>query len=653
MPKPLWTELEELIIVRPDLKPKFELDSQVVFSSKAAAKEYNFEPSRHIQRSNLGTKNAQCDVMRVAARQSIVTVLWQDGRTTKHPSTDLYLHYLDFEETEIWKGLHVLYTPMTGSSRGAVVESANFLERTVNLHLYNEDEQSKGIASTEKDPVTASILEIKTTHSRTLGRTIRYGSIVLLTDFEQAFAPPLGNKMGVSSFEDFEWGEHLLIGTEAALARIGGEMMSKRQQGELSIQRKPRVAADAHEIDWFGFVIDLRMDGMIVVQLPAGRKISVSMDEVALLNDEINDEYSYYDFPDDDSSSGHSWGTDPFERELQAPWTTEDGATVENPNAGDWEDDEMGENDFEKKETQTDDEAVPANIPSDEVENSEELFATIKTHKESSVPVFEVLEQAPSDHFFYSLRSSSSKKFLSHLRKEYEILQSSLPETIFVKAYEDRTDLLRVLILGSKGTPYEDAPVLIDFYLKPTHPTDPPKAHFHSWSNGYGRMSPNLYEEGTVCLSLLNTWTGEGSEMWDAKKSTLLQIFVSIQALVLVFEPFFTEAGYESKQRTEEVNFFSRQYSEKAFILSRRFIWHVLQYPILGFEQDLKKIYTNAKLQEIMSNMRKLIDDQNKDMETKKNKSSSWSDHVNFSKGGKLSLQKIHDELEKAMESLK
>lgn len=47
----------------------------------------------------------------------------------------------------------------------------------------------------------------------------------------------------------------------------------------------------------------------------------------------------------------------------------------------------------------------------------------------------------------------------------------------------------------------------------------------------------NLYEEGKVCLSILNTWSGDKSESWSAAGSSLLQAFVSIKGLVLVKEP--------------------------------------------------------------------------------------------------------------------
>jgi hypothetical protein len=60
-------------------------------------------------------------------------------------------------------------------------------------------------------------------------------------------------------------------------------------------------------------------------------------------------------------------------------------------------------------------------------------------------------------------------------------------DTILVRAYEDRSDLLRCLIIGPQNTPYEDAPFVIDWFLDSSFPQTPPQAHFLSWTNGNGR----------------------------------------------------------------------------------------------------------------------------------------------------------------------
>lgn len=99
------------------------------------------------------------------------------------------------------------------------------------------------------------------------------------------------------------------------------------------------------------------------------------------------------------------------------------------------------------------------------------------------------------------------------MQKEYRVLASSLPHNILVRVYADRSDLMRVLIIGPAGTPFAYAPFLFDVFLSPsTFPAEPPKVFFHNWGGGT-RISPNLYTEGKVCLSLLNTWPGEKSEV--------------------------------------------------------------------------------------------------------------------------------------------
>jgi hypothetical protein len=52
-----------------------------------------------------------------------------------------------------------------------------------------------------------------------------------------------------------------------------------------------------------------------------------------------------------------------------------------------------------------------------------------------------------------------------------------------------------------------------------------------------------------VCLSLLGTWSGEP---WRADQSTLLQVFVSIQSMILCDEPWTNEPGREMTRGTIE-----------------------------------------------------------------------------------------------------
>ena len=58
-------------------------------------------------------------------------------------------------------------------------------------------------------------------------------------------------------------------------------------------------------------------------------------------------------------------------------------------------------------------------------------------------------------------------------------------------------------------------------------------------------MCVPYHKDGKVCLSLLGTWSGAKGEMWEPAHSTMLQVIVSIQSLILVPQPYFNEPGYE------------------------------------------------------------------------------------------------------------
>lgn len=101
-------------------------------------------------------------------------------------------------------------------------------------------------------------------------------------------------------------------------------------------------------------------------------------------------------------------------------------------------------------------------------------------------------------------------------------------------------------------------------------------AYYHS---GGWRINPNLYEEGKVCLSLLNTWTGRGNEVWDSSTSSILQVLVSLQGLVLNSKPYFNEAGYDKQVGTAEGEKNSLSYNENTFLLNCKTMMSQMRRP--------------------------------------------------------------------------
>ncbi|XP_063708470.1 (E3-independent) E2 ubiquitin-conjugating enzyme UBE2O-like [Culicoides brevitarsis] len=159
-------------------------------------------------------------------------------------------------------------------------------------------------------------------------------------------------------------------------------------------------------------------------------------------------------------------------------------------------------------------------------------------------PVFQMEEFAPLCHrYFIETFTPSNKTFLAAISKEHKLLENDLPPGIFVKTFENRLDLISALIEGPIDTPYEGCLFMFDIQLHKEHPKKPPKVHY--WSFCENKLNPNLYTNGMVCLSLLGTWIGKSkTEQWT-ENSTIYQLLISIQSLILVPEPFFNEPGFE------------------------------------------------------------------------------------------------------------
>lgn len=202
---------------------------------------------------------------------------------------------------------------------------------------------------------------------------------------------------------------------------------------------------------------------------------------------------------------------------------------------------------------------------------------------------------------------TTSKNQVVRIAQELSSLSTSLPlnlsSSIFVRTDDEMIPLMQALITGPEGTPYSSGCFLFDVYFPPTYPLTPPKVHLRTTGEGTVRFNPNLYNCGTVCLSLLGTWQGHGGEQWNDKTSTILQVLVSIQSLILVPDPYFNEPGYEQHMNTEEGRKHSEGYNRDIRIncINHAMIGP-LQNPPPGFEEVIRSHFYLKKehiLQEV------------------------------------------------------
>jgi len=171
-------------------------------------------------------------------------------------------------------------------------------------------------------------------------------------------------------------------------------------------------------------------------------------------------------------------------------------------------------------------------------------------------------------------------------------MAASLPlefsSAIFLRTDDDQPNNIQVLITGPEDTPYTGGCFLFDLNFPGSYPEKPPQVKFRTTGNGKVRFNPNLYNNGKVCLSLLGTWQGAEGEEWNST-STVLQVLVSIQSLILCSEPFYNEPGFQSMYGTAKGDSQSLKYSEDVFLNNLKYgVLDQLSNPPDGFKNVVK-----------------------------------------------------------------
>uniref|UniRef100_A0AAV2JLI0 Dual E2 ubiquitin-conjugating enzyme/E3 ubiquitin-protein ligase BIRC6 n=1 Tax=Knipowitschia caucasica TaxID=637954 RepID=A0AAV2JLI0_KNICA len=170
-------------------------------------------------------------------------------------------------------------------------------------------------------------------------------------------------------------------------------------------------------------------------------------------------------------------------------------------------------------------------------------------------------------HYMSQVKNASDSNSASRSRRlaqEAVTLSTSLPlsscSSVFVRCDEERLDIMKVLITGPADTPYANGCFEFDVYFPQDYPNSPPLVNLETTGGHSVRFNPNLYNDGKVCLSILNTWHGRPEEKWNPHTSSFLQVLVSVQSLILVAEPYFNEPGYERSRGTPSGTQSSREY---------------------------------------------------------------------------------------------
>lgn len=159
--------------------------------------------------------------------------------------------------------------------------------------------------------------------------------------------------------------------------------------------------------------------------------------------------------------------------------------------------------------------------------------------------------------------------------------------------------MCRAIIIGAMDTPYSVGVFQFDICYPQLYPSAAPMVHFMTTGGGQVRFSPNLYNDGKVCISLLGTTNAsDESQRWNPNESSLAQVLLSIQSQILdVAEPYFAEGGgHGGLHGTRAGQQGSARYNNTLRLSTlRHAIIEPLKFPPKGFEDVTRRHFAMCR----------------------------------------------------------
>ncbi|MCL7051467.1 hypothetical protein MKW94_005544 [Papaver nudicaule] len=114
--------------------------------------------------------------------------------------------------------------------------------------------------------------------------------------------------------------------------------------------------------------------------------------------------------------------------------------------------------------------------------------------------------------------------------QEWKLLKKGLPDSIYVRVHEERTDLLDAVIMGGAGTPYCDGLFFFQIIFPSNYPNVPPKLHLQT--NCF--LATHFRQPNGCCIDIRQI---KGLQKWNSKKSSILEILKCSTILAILKQP--------------------------------------------------------------------------------------------------------------------
>ena len=155
-----------------------------------------------------------------------------------------------------------------------------------------------------------------------------------------------------------------------------------------------------------------------------------------------------------------------------------------------------------------------------------------------------------------------SKDSRKRLQKDIiDIIKHPLTEHGIYYTHDD-SDMLKgyAVIFGPSDTIYRHGAYMFQFKFPTNYPVSPPKLTYLT-NDGNTRFHPNLYRNGKVCLSVLNTWRGEGWTSCQTIRSILLILVTLFHNKPLLNEPGIKESHSSFKPYNKIITYRNIEHS--------------------------------------------------------------------------------------------
>ena len=217
-----------------------------------------------------------------------------------------------------------------------------------------------------------------------------------------------------------------------------------------------------------------------------------------------------------------------------------------------------------------------------------------------------------------SINNSAIKRIAKDVKYILNNEHSLSLENIYYKHDEENVMKGYALIIGQKNTPYGYGYYFFEFNFPDNYPFSPPVVRYLT-NDGTMRFNPNLYTNGKVCLSLLNTWSGESWTSCQTINSILLSL-----SIVLCENPLLNEPGVQENNDVIEKYNYLVTYKNIEFSICK-IISYIQNYTIDATSTNIN-INTNKDDIAIMYKFKNII------YETFKNNKTNIIEYLNVNK---------------------